>query len=417
MTQQNLEAGVRGRAIPAVLLAVALLAAAPPATAQAPDGLPFGHFTQLGGGNAGSGVMPIVGWALDDDGVESVDILVDGRLAGRAIYNQSRPDVELAHPGYPAGSNAGFGFLLDTTRYLNGLHVVNALITAENGERSFIRPLVFEFLNTSHNLKPFGEIERPAAHTELYGTCDPANPQRRLTVISGHALDVGTEIGDLGVGYVELMVDGSLLFNSRTDCTYLPTFGGLTQCYGLRRLDIERAYPLLTDSPHAGFRFLLDVGDLIGFGYAEGHHVLSVRVGDVAGQVAEIDEVPVTFVCQDAVGNEGSYGDADLPHGNLFFGGLVAITGWAVDFEGIERVEIHVDGTFRGTAVYGLPRPGVASEYPGFPNAPLFGWSFGLDTTQLSDGFHHLQVLAIDEEGFTTLVGERLFLVENAPLD
>ena len=40
---------------------------------------PFGSFGgQVGGGNAGANLMPLTGWALDDNGVNAVDILVDG---------------------------------------------------------------------------------------------------------------------------------------------------------------------------------------------------------------------------------------------------------------------------------------------------------------------------------------------------
>ena len=61
--------------IGAVLLAALPAAAAPP----------FGSFGGIvGGGNAGAGVIPLFGWALDDNGVDSVDVFVDGVIAGRA---------------------------------------------------------------------------------------------------------------------------------------------------------------------------------------------------------------------------------------------------------------------------------------------------------------------------------------------
>jgi hypothetical protein len=185
-------------------------------------------------------------------------------------------------------------------------------------------------------------------------------------------------------------------------------------CYGVRRLDLERIFPLVKDSPHAGFRFLLDVGDLIAFGYSEGSHTLSIRSGDIAGQVAEIYRIPVVFRCDDLLGNEASFGDIDLPAENLLFGGAdVEVTGFAVDFDGVERVEIFVDGALRGTATLGLPRPDVAARFPGYPGVATAGWTFSLDVTELSDGFHHLQVIVVDEEGAATLIGERNFKVNN----
>lgn len=392
-----------------IVAAVALAIAAP-----VHADLPFGSFGgQQGGGNGGAGVMRLFGWALDDNGVQSVDVYVDGVLAGRAIYGSNRPGVGAQFPGYPDGDNAGWSFALNTTRYTNGLHVVTPRVTSAVGEVSDLGSRVFEFLNTTHNLVPFGAIDHPQRNAELFGTCDPFEFNRRLTVVNGWALDVGIEIGDTGVGYVELMIDGTIFANSRTDCFFSPPLGGLTQCYGLRRLDIERAFPDVRDAPHSGFRFVLDVGALIEFGYTEGFHVLSVRAGDVNANSSEFAEVPVTFLCDDRVGNQGSFGDVDLPPDGLLFTGVVGFTGWALDFEGVDRVRIFVDGFEAGDAFYGLPRPVISSLNPGFPDTALPGWEFFLDTNPLSNGEHHLQVIVVDDTGRTTMIAERTFHVEN----
>ena len=97
------------------LLGLTLSLAGLPAFAAAP----FGHVEGIhGGGNAGGGLLPITGWALDDDGVDDVKLYVDGVIAGRADYGRNRPDVELIFPGYPDGALVGFGMFLDSTRLL-----------------------------------------------------------------------------------------------------------------------------------------------------------------------------------------------------------------------------------------------------------------------------------------------------------
>ena len=107
-----------------------------------------------------------------------------------------------------------------------------------------------------------------------------ANP-RRYSVVSGWALDSGVNANDSGVGYVELLIDRALYNNNKIDCFYAPETGGLTNCYGLRRLDIANIYPSLRDSLHSGFRYVLDISQLINCGlYAPGHHTLSIRAGD-----------------------------------------------------------------------------------------------------------------------------------------
>jgi len=375
---------------------------------------PFGFFDgQKGGGNGAAGVVGLIGWALDDNGVEAVDVYVDGVLAGRAVYGFNRPGVGDRFPGFPDGDNAGWTFSLNTTHYTNGLHTVTPRVISEVGEVRDLNSRVFEVLNTTHNLVPFGQIDSPQPHAELFGTCDPLAVNRRLTVVNGWALDVGIEKGDTGVGYVELLIDGTIFANTRTDCFFDPALGGLTNCFGVRRLDIERAFPDVRDAPHAGFRFVMDIGALIEFGYVEGFHVLSIRSGDVNANSSEFAEVPVTFLCDDRVGNEGSFGAIDLPPDGLLFEGVVPFTGWALDFEGVDRVRIFVDGFAVGDAVYGVPRPGISAQFPGFPDSAAPGWSFSLDTTTLAQGPHDMQVIVIDDAGFSTQIGERNFHVEN----
>lgn len=397
------------------LAAAALVAVAAAPNALAQGDRPFGRIGQLGGGNAGSGVIALDGWALDDDGVSSVDVLVDGVVVGRAVYGGSRPDVAIIHPGFPDAGQSGFVFELDTTRFVNGLHVVGGLITATNGERGFMPPVVLEFLNASAMLAPFGEVRRPLPHAELVGNCDLDDPARRATVVRGFALDVGMTDDDTGVGYVELLVDGVILASSKTDCHFTAATGGWTNCYGLRDFGLEQFFPGILDAPHGGFRFVLDVGELISGGFVEGSHQLSVRAGDLADQVAVIDTLPVIFRCDDDL-DEDAFGHIDLPVEGGWFGGVVMITGWALDPDGVQRVDVFVDGGFVGTATHGFSRPEVAADYPGLPDSAAAGWSFALDTRELSDGWHQMQVLVIDDLGRTTMIGERPLLIENAPL-
>jgi N-acetylmuramoyl-L-alanine amidase len=395
------------------LIAVALLAAVPGWAAS-----PFGSFGGVvGGGNSGAGLLPLSGWALDDNGILAVDILVDGIVAARANYGRARAGVTARFPGLPDSANPGFALQLDTTHYLNGLHTVTARVKSRAGEVAFLEPRVINFTNVTHDLAPFGAIEFPKPQAEMRGTCDldPA-AQRRLAVVSGYALDAGITPADTGVGYVELLIDRASFANSDVDCTFSTTAGGYADCYGIRRVDIEKVYPSLKDSPHSGFRFVLDIGALVGAGiYSQGAHVLTIRAGDHASQISNMAEIPVTFVCDQNLPNEGSVGDIDLPANGLLYHGVVTTSGWALDFNGVQSVQILVDGYPVGNAIYGFPRPDVfqLSYYPGFPNGGAPGWQFPLDTTKLSNGEHFLEVIVTDLKGATTDIGKRRFVVNN----
>lgn len=374
---------------------------------------PFGSFGGIvGGGNGGAGTIPIHGWALDDDGVAAVDILVDGLVVGRALYGRTRPGVTAQFPGFPDSAAPGFAYQLDSTRYLNGLHTVGARVVSDTGEIRNLNSVTLQFGNLTHNLVPFGAIEFPSSDAELFGRCD-LQQARRYSVISGWALDVGVETGDQGVSYVELLIDGVIHRNSLESCHFDINKGGLTDCYGFRRLDVAQHFPTLSDSPHSGFRFVLDIGELLNEGIVQGRHLISIRAGDRSGQVARVAEFPVTFSCDDFFPNEGSFGEVQRPRGGLTYGGVIETIGWALDREGVHAVLIFVDGVFRGDADYGFERPVVTFYYPGFFNSALPGWRFFLDTHELSNGTHMLRAVVRDLGGVTTLIGERSFVVFN----
>jgi hypothetical protein len=398
------------------LIAVALMSVLSAAAGWAAP--PFGSFGGIvGGGNSGGGLLPLTGWALDDNGILAVDVLVDGLVATRAFYGRARAGVTARFPNYPDSGNPGFGIQLDTTHYLNGVHTVTIRLKSRAGEVVFLPPQQISFTNVQADLTPFGVIEFPKSQAEMRGTCT-LNPgdARRLSVVSGYALDAGTTDADTGVAYVELLIDRALFASSSTDCFFNAADGGFSDCYGIRRLDIEEIYPTLKDSPHSGFRFLLDVGALIaGNVYSQGAHVLTIRSGDHASQVSNIAEIPVTFSCDQNQFDEGSVGDIDLPVNGLLYHGVINATGWALDWEGVNSVQILVDGQPFGIANYGFPRPDVfaLSYYPGYPNVVDPGWMFSLDTAKLANGEHFIDVVVTDRLGAVTYIGKRRIVVNN----
>jgi hypothetical protein len=385
-----------------------LLASAPAWAAP-----PFGSFGgQVGGGNSGAGLMPITGWALDDDGVNAVDIVVDGVVVGRANYHRNRPEVAKKYPGYPDSIAAGFAYSLDTTHFLNGNHRVLARVQSKSGEVVNLPGKILQFLNVQHNLVPFGKVEFPAQQAELRGNC--TTTFHRWNVISGYALDSGVQDYDTGVGYVELLIDRALWSNSRLDCTYSAALDGYSDCYGLRRLDIQPIFPALKDAPHSGFRFLLDIGGLIADGfYTEGQHVLTIRSGDHAGQVSTIGEIPVTFICDENLGNEEGIGNIDNPVFGQQLSGFTYVSGWALDWEGIGLVQVLIDGIVVGPAETGLTYPNISSLYLGYPQSAAPGWRILIDTRNYSNGSHQIELLVTDVKGVSTYIGKRQFIVAN----
>lgn len=384
-------------------------------TAQAAP--PIGSFLgRAGGGNGWSEVVGVLGWALDDDGVAAVDILVDGRVAGRALYGSARPGVTQRHPGFPDSARPGFSYFLDTTRYLNGMHVVSARVISRTGERRKLQDRRVQFGNNTASMKPFGQIDFADQHAELLGDCQLTTGPRRYVAITGFVLDAGVQAQDTGVGFVELLIDRSLMANTKVNCADVPAAGGLANCYGLRRTDVAAQYVGLKDSVHSGFRFILDVGALLAGPfplYLPGHHTLTIRAGDLFGQVVNVDEIPVTFRCEEALSNEGSKGEVDSPEPGLLLGGEVTAQGWALDWESVHHIVVLLDGQEIGQATHGFVRPDVTSAFPGYPESAAPGWRFSLDTTLYADGAHDLQVIVYDDLGVSTMIGQRQVVFQN----
>ncbi|MCU0287864.1 MAG: DUF2334 domain-containing protein [Acidobacteria bacterium] len=101
---------------------------------------PFGAIDTPAQGGTASGKNYIVnGWVLTptpnmipQDG-STIRVLVDGIDQGKAVYNIYRPDIESLFPGYANSKGAAGYFVLDTTRYKNGIHTIAWIVTDNKG--------------------------------------------------------------------------------------------------------------------------------------------------------------------------------------------------------------------------------------------------------------------------------------------
>ena len=434
-------------AVPAVGQEVVGFLEPPVVPSSTPDGLAPLH-----------GVIRVFGWVVvENETVRRVTIQVDGVDVGEAFYHRPRSLVtdhlETNFPGsfFPDAEGPGFSFFLNGTDFSNSEHEITAKVLTFEGTEQVLYGVqdngtvlqdgvhdLFWTFNTN-TLPPFGEINSPQRNAELFGNCcmrddtgaccslDPntgfcesslydgitASP---YAVVDGWALDLGKEIGDSGIGYVELLINGAIIGNSRKTCTFSVATGGLTDCYGLQRLDIERNFPFAVDAPTAGYRFAFDVGRLVRFGFPQGSNTLTIRSGDIGNNAVNIHEIPVNFLCLNNNDNLQSFGRIESPRRNRPYSDLMTFQGWAVDIDGVNRVEIFVDGQSLGLAAFGDQgsRPGVLATFPGYPDAAEPVWRLSdFDTTNLSEGNHQVQVEITDDRGATTTIGEVDFTVNN----
>jgi Bacterial Ig domain len=416
---------------------------------------PFGYIdipsaTGLEGAN---GSFPVSGWALDDVDVDHIDFLIDGQIVagavGRgapstAIYGTTRPDIAAAFPDVPFSLFSGYQANIDTTKLIDGIHLLSVRVTDNEGASREIGTRTVQVINNGQNLPPFGQIDFPLDKASLFcetlsgtGIPSPCTTQEcssTLTnVVAGWALDVGARIDAGQVSYVELLLDGQIVANTRRDCIQLGQV--LTNCYGINRPDVARSYSGYVNADNAGFLFsvafvrvsndtsgLLEIrlpivgglGDTVGFTTA-GKHTLAVRAGDEEETVTQFGAMSVDILCDELFGDQPSFGFIDTPSDYQFINGIFEVFGWASDFQGVQRVEIDVDGQVVGTATYGLFRPDVRRVDPRVFSDNV-GFSFELDTTTLSNSEHDLVVYVVDRSfggGNRTEIGRRKFVVDN----
>ncbi len=372
-----------------------------------------------------SGSFPVSGWASDTDGVQRVDVLIDDQVYQSAMYGDPRPDVGNTFPDFPDALFSGFVANVDTTRIVDGVHLLVVRATDRKGMSKMIGRRQIQVFNSEANLTPFGYLDEPKRDAVLYGTkcgalppiiSPPINPQSHITPIRGWALDLATRVDVGRVMYVELLIDG-VRWISTDDCAFSNLFGAYTNCYGLPRYDVQRYFPTYPDAPRSGFMFTLDVGALFALGVAPGNHILKVRVGDNQQTFAELpghDGIPVFFTCADSSFDFPSLGFIDFPTTYDFVKGNTTFQGWATDDNvGVTAVEMFIDGNFVGTAAYGYPRPDVQQANPFIFNSLNSGWKFTMDTTKLSNARHRLTVRVLDGGGHRSEIGSVDFYVQN----
>jgi hypothetical protein len=82
-------------------------------------------------------------------------------------------------------------------------------------------------------------------------------------------------------------------------------------------------------------------------------------------------------------------------------GGVGNLRGWAVATDGIDKIEIMIDGEYAFDAPYGGARGDVGGAFPGVANASQSGFSLAYAYSNLSPGSHTISAVAHTLEGDT----------------
>jgi hypothetical protein len=200
---------------------------------------PVGFIDTPNNGVTARGELGITGWALDDGGLASVDIMrspVAGEPPGSLIFlgrasfvRGARPDVAAAFPDMPDNDNAGWGFMVLTNMLPNqgnGTFDLHAVAVDLGGATTLLGTRRIVAANSTSAF-PFGTIDTPGQGETVSGTIVNFGwalaPLGRQIPINGSTIDV----------YVDGVLRGHPVYNNvRADIASL--FPGLYNTTGGR---------------------------------------------------------------------------------------------------------------------------------------------------------------------------------------
>ncbi|HXH39162.1 MAG TPA: hypothetical protein VNN08_11085, partial [Thermoanaerobaculia bacterium] len=182
----------------------------------------------------------------------------------------------------------------------------------------------------------------------------------------------------------------------------------------LPRIDIIEAYPNYPGIQNIAPGFQIGV---LASRFTNGSHTISVKVFASDGTVTELGRRSISV---DNTLNQAPFGNVDIPDLSGIFNasGSFPVSGWALDTDGIAKVEVLIDNGVVQNAMYGDARPDVANTFADWPAALYSSFIANVDTTRIHDGVHTLDVRATDTTGLSRLIGRRTVQIfnENANL-
>jgi hypothetical protein len=309
-------------------------------------------------------IFSVSGWFLDESGVNKIEVLIDGKFIGEAVYGSNRPDVANRYPEYN-NINSGFNLFLDASTLSEGKHT---LVIKEYNNLGGIKILSERSFRVTHALPAKGFLDSPKKDQTISGTY----------TVAGWFLDGS------GVSKIEVIVDGVVV-------------GEAT--YGHARLDVFNVLPEYKNS-QAGFKYSLDTTNL-----SEGQHNLIIREYNYKGEQTSLPErsfsVTHTLLAK---------GFLDSPQKDQTISGKYTVAGWFLDGSGVKKIEVIVDDVVVGEATYGITRPDVFHVFPEYKNSQA-GFKYSLDTTNLTEGKHTIIIREYNNNDEQTTLSERIFWV------
>jgi hypothetical protein len=238
-----------------------------------------------------------------------------------------------------------------------------------------------------------GVTASASAQSDFYAFLEKPLPGE---TVSGVVLVQGWAVDPTGISRVDLIVNGQFYHSANID---------------LPRIDVIEA------NPSWGGNQVLLPGFQTGFlasRLPNGTHTVMARVYTENNKVYDVGER--TIVVDNSI-NQPPFGYVESPSSVSAVydvSGSFPVTGWVVDVDGIDRVDVLIDSTVVQGAVHGSPRPDVSNSIPDLPSATFSGFLAQVDSTRFIDGVHTLTVRAVDRKGLSRTIGRRTIQIFNS---
>jgi ADP-heptose:LPS heptosyltransferase/GT2 family glycosyltransferase len=319
------------------------------------------------------GMLLVDGWTLTLSPIVAVQIFVDGDRVGAAAQGGDRPDLARTFEVNPNAAKAGFSLRRQLSGKLReaGSRVTAQVLCLSGACLTTSVPLARPAMRITGKATPPPVSAEAGLGRSILLACD------RAALTPAGALRIeGWAASGIGIERIAIEIDGRAAGDAM---------------YGTERADVVAEHPEVPIN--IGFTFQEAVPDLVG-----GTHEVCIVAFNPAGDRKELTlsvAVPAAELFRVEIdGPETRDGVAVRP-----ITGRLVVEGWALARDGVDGVDIALDGTLLGHAHHGTARPDVAAAFPDWDGAARGGFTFHCPSRALPDGEHVIQIITRSKSG------------------
>ena len=291
-------------------------------------------------GSTYSGIANVRGWAVAPQGVKKIELYIDGALIGNIPLGGKRSDVGAAYPSYPNSVDSGFAMAFNYSEH--------STLTA-------------------------------GSHTFTVRAYDPTGGSRDASAIVNVVQFASSYMSDP----TAVNVDNATI-----------TRGGNT--ITVQNLLAEgQPYTVQLNWRPA----------VQGFAITQINRTSAITVGALPDQIHQntsqtIKETQASSpLTTPMAASDSIVINLEEPTSGSTYSGISNVRGWTVAPQGLQKVELYVDGVLKGNLPLGGLRTDVSHAYPDYPGAAQSGFAMAFNYSGLAAGSHTFTVRAYDNTG------------------